>query len=82
MAANVAISYKTILKQGNLGVPLFLLVIMAMMTLPMPPFMLDMFFTFNIALSLVVLLVVAGARAECVPAPQSNSSHLEEVAEV
>ena len=57
MAANVATSYKTILKQGNLGVPLFLLIIMAMMTLPMPPFMLDMFFTFNIALSLVVLLV-------------------------
>src|SRR5690606_25528246 len=37
--------------------PAFLLIIMAMMTLPMPPFLLDLFFTFNIALSLVVLLV-------------------------
>jgi len=46
-----------ILKQGNLGVPLLLLVILGMMTLPVPPFLLDVFFTFNIALSIVVLLV-------------------------
>ncbi|NVK42661.1 MAG: flagellar biosynthesis protein FlhA [Oceanospirillaceae bacterium] len=45
------------LSQGNLGVPLLLLVVIAMVTLPMPPFLLDVFFTFNIALSLVVLLV-------------------------
>ncbi len=37
--------------------PLLLLVMMAMMMLPMPPFLLDVFFTFNIALSIVVLLV-------------------------
>ncbi|MGB0663625.1 MAG: flagellar biosynthesis protein FlhA [Pontibacterium sp.] len=43
--------------QGNLGVPFLLLIIMAMVTLPMPPFLLDVLFTFNIALSLVVLLV-------------------------
>ena len=47
----------TLLKQGNLGVPLLLLVILGMMTLPVPPFLLDVFFTFNIALSIVVLLV-------------------------
>lgn len=46
-----------LLKQGNLGVPLLLLVILAMMTLPIPPFLLDVLFTFNIALSIVVLLV-------------------------
>lgn len=46
-----------ILKQGNLGVPILLLVILGMMTLPVPPFLLDVFFTFNIALSIVVLLV-------------------------
>ena len=46
-----------LLKQGNLGVPLLLLVILGMMTLPVPPFLLDVFFTFNIALSIVVLLV-------------------------
>ncbi|KEA64289.1 Flagellar biosynthesis protein FlhA [Marinobacterium lacunae] len=45
------------LTEGNLGIPLLLLVILAMVTLPMPPFLLDVFFTFNIALSIVVLLV-------------------------
>ena len=42
---------------GNLGVPLALLIILAMVILPMPPFLLDVAFTFNIALSIVVLLV-------------------------
>lgn len=42
---------------GNLGVPVLLLVIMAMVTLPIPAFLLDVLFTFNIALSIVVLLV-------------------------
>jgi len=45
------------LSQGNLGIPLLLLVVLAMVTLPMPPFLLDVSFTFNIALSIVVLLV-------------------------
>lgn len=45
------------LGRGQLGVPLLLLVMMAMMMLPIPPFLLDVFFTFNIALSIVVLLV-------------------------
>nr|WP_268948943.1 flagellar biosynthesis protein FlhA [Pseudomonas tremae] len=43
--------------RGQLGVPLLLLVMLAMMMLPIPPFLLDVFFTFNIALSIVVLLV-------------------------
>ncbi len=50
------------LSQGNLGVPLLLLVVLAMVTLPMPPFLLDVLFTFNIALSLVVLLVAVYTR--------------------
>jgi flagellar biosynthesis protein FlhA len=45
------------LSKGNIGVPLLLLVILAMVTLPVPPFLLDVLFTFNIALSIVVLLV-------------------------
>ncbi|PAU89154.1 flagellar biosynthesis protein FlhA [Pseudomonas jilinensis] len=49
------------LRHGNLGVPFLLLVILGMMMLPMPPFLLDVFFTFNIALALVVLLVCAYA---------------------
>ncbi|MCG8316714.1 MAG: FHIPEP family type III secretion protein, partial [Pseudomonadales bacterium] len=57
--AQVAIldQVKSISKGGNLGVPVLLLAMMAMMTLPMPPFLLDVLFTFNIAISLVVLLV-------------------------
>ncbi len=42
--------------QSGLGVPLFLLMILGMMILPLPPFLLDVFFTFNIALSLVIIL--------------------------
>ncbi len=42
----------------GLGVPLILMMILAMVVIPMPPIALDMFFSFNIALSLVVLLVV------------------------
>ncbi|WP_413242899.1 flagellar biosynthesis protein FlhA [Pseudidiomarina sp.] len=37
--------------------PVLILMILAMMVLPLPPFMLDFLFTFNIALSLMVLLV-------------------------
>lgn len=43
--------------RGNLGIPLMVLMLLGMMTLPMPAFLLDLFFTFNIALSIVVLLV-------------------------
>ncbi len=43
--------------RGNLGVPLLLLVMLGMMMLSVPPFLLDVLFTFNIALSIVVLLV-------------------------
>lgn len=46
---------------GNLGIPLMLLVLLGMMTLPMPVFLLDIFFTFNIALSIIVLLVAVYA---------------------
>lgn len=43
--------------RGNLGIPILLLIILAMMTLPMPPLLLDMLFTFNITIALVVLCV-------------------------
>jgi flagellar biosynthesis protein FlhA len=46
---------------GGLGAPLLILMLLAMVVLPLPPFLLDLFFTFNIALSLVVLLVVVYA---------------------
>lgn len=37
--------------------PVLILMVLAMMILPLPPFLLDLFFTFNIALAVMVLLV-------------------------
>ena len=41
----------------RMGIPLIVLITLGMVTLPMPPFMLDVLFTFNIALALLILLV-------------------------
>ncbi|MEJ2479637.1 MAG: flagellar biosynthesis protein FlhA [Acidihalobacter sp.] len=46
----------------GLGVPVVLLAMLAMITLPLPPFALDVLFTFNIALSMVVVLMTVYAR--------------------
>jgi len=45
------------LLNGNISIPILLLMLLGMMTLPLPAFLLDVFFSFNIALSIVVLLV-------------------------
>jgi flagellar biosynthesis protein FlhA len=45
------------LTHGNLGIPVMLMGLLGMMILPMPAFLLDVFFTFNITLSIVILLV-------------------------
>ncbi|OBS09808.1 flagellar biosynthesis protein FlhA [Acidihalobacter prosperus] len=50
------------LSRFGLGVPVVLLAMLAMITLPMPPFALDVLFTFNIALSMVVVLVTVYAN--------------------
>jgi flagellar biosynthesis protein FlhA len=42
-----------------LTAPIFIVMILAMMVLPLPPFALDLLFTFNIALSLMVMMVAA-----------------------
>ena len=42
---------------NGLGAPLLLMVMMAMIVIPLPPFLLDVFFSFNISLALVILLV-------------------------
>ena len=44
--------------QNGLGAPLLMILMLAMMMVPMPPIALDILFTFNIALSLVVMMVV------------------------
>ena len=46
----------------KLGTPVLVLACLSMVTLPMPPTLLDMLFSFNIALSMVVLLVSIYAK--------------------
>jgi flagellar biosynthesis protein FlhA len=47
---------------GAFGIPIMLLMLLAMLVLPIPTLMLDAFFSFNIALALVVLLVSVYAQ--------------------
>ncbi len=48
--------------RNGLGVPLLVMVVLAMMVLPLPAFLLDVFFTFNISLSIMILLAVIYVR--------------------
>lgn len=41
----------------GLGAPMIIVILLTMMVIPLPPFLLDTFFTFNITLSLVVVMV-------------------------
>ena len=43
----------------SLGAPIFIVLVLAMMVLPLPPFALDLLFTFNIAIALMVMMVAA-----------------------
>lgn len=45
------------IKAGSFASPLLIFLILGMMVLPLPAFLLDMMFTFNIALAIMVLLV-------------------------
>jgi flagellar biosynthesis protein FlhA len=47
---------------ASLAGPVLIILILMMMVLPLPPFVLDIFFTFNIAMSIIVLLVGIGVR--------------------
>src|ERR1700761_2651171 len=44
--------------RAGIGVPIGVLGVLAMVVLPLPPMMLDVLFTFNIALSLVIVMAV------------------------
>jgi flagellar biosynthesis protein FlhA len=48
--------------RNGLGVPVMVMVVLAMMVLPLPAFLLDVLFTFNITLSLIILLAVIYVR--------------------
>ncbi|GAA5159532.1 flagellar biosynthesis protein FlhA [Viridibacterium curvum] len=64
MATNT-LDLKQIFTPSNirqLAAPILLLLVLSMMVLPLPAFLLDLFFTFNIALSMVVLLVAMYTR--------------------
>ncbi|WP_033135905.1 flagellar biosynthesis protein FlhA [Aeromonas finlandensis] len=54
-------NYRGLLSKG-LGTPLLVLAALGMVVLPIPPLMLDVLFSFNIALSIVVLLVSVYTR--------------------
>ena len=43
----------------GLMAPMFIIMVLAMMVLPLPPFALDLLFTFNIAMALMVMVVAA-----------------------
>ncbi|HMO47075.1 MAG TPA: flagellar biosynthesis protein FlhA [Rubrivivax sp.] len=44
---------------ASLGVPAFVILVLAMMVLPLPPLALDLLFTFNIAMALMVVMISA-----------------------
>jgi flagellar biosynthesis protein FlhA len=56
MAEGNGMSWGGFAKSGLIGAPLLLLSILAMLVIPMPAVLLDLFFTFNIALALIVIL--------------------------
>lgn len=57
---NNAIASSSFIDSNNLRTlagPILIIMILAMMVLPLPPFILDFLFTFNIAVSIIVLMV-------------------------
>jgi flagellar biosynthesis protein FlhA len=50
------------LRGARLASPILLLIILSMMILPLPPMVLDVMFTFNIVLSIVVILVAVSVK--------------------
>ena len=46
------------LLRAGIGVPVGVLAVLAMVVLPLPPMALDVLFTFNIALSIVIVMAV------------------------
>ena len=46
----------------GLGIPVLVLLIMAMLVLPLPPILLDFLFTFNIIISLVIIMIAINTR--------------------
>ncbi len=51
------------LRSGRIGIPVLILSILAMIILPLPPQLLDILFTFNIAMAILVLLVSVSSKS-------------------
>jgi flagellar biosynthesis protein FlhA len=47
---------------AGLGIPALVLIIMAMLVVPLPPLLLDILFTFNIVIGLVIIMIAIGTR--------------------
>ncbi|ATE59393.1 flagellar biosynthesis protein FlhA [Thauera sinica] len=65
MASNDTLNIRQLLTPANLrplAAPLLIIMILSMMVLPLPVFLLDVFFTFNIAVSVMVMLVAMYSR--------------------
>jgi flagellar biosynthesis protein FlhA len=60
-ASSDGLSARELLTRG-IGVPIGLLAVLAMVILPLPPLALDVLFTFNIALSLMIMMAVFYVR--------------------
>jgi flagellar biosynthesis protein FlhA len=60
-ASRAFVSFRDLARSG-LGVPAGLLAVLAMVVLPIPPMALDVLFTFNIALSLIIVMAVFYVR--------------------
>ena len=65
MASPSTLGMQNLLARMNpthFAAPVLILMILAMMVLPLPPFILDLFFTFNIAISILVLMVAVNTQ--------------------
>ncbi|GGX82885.1 flagellar biosynthesis protein FlhA [Vogesella alkaliphila] len=51
-----------LMARHKVATPLYLLAILAMVILPLPPLVLDLLFTFNIVLAIIIILVSVSAR--------------------
>lgn len=62
MANNKLTQAVSLLRQTHVGVPVLLLSVLAMIILPLSPLVLDILFTFNIVLAVIVLLVAVNSK--------------------
>ncbi|KRW61168.1 flagellar biosynthesis protein FlhA [Pseudomonas sp. TTU2014-080ASC] len=50
-------------RSGRIGIPILILSVLAMIILPLPPLLLDILFTFNISLAVLIVLVSVSAKS-------------------